>query len=149
MPGLPDPTKLYNIYTGQIQARYEVDIFGAARFANEAESARVEQRAFQLDSARRALAANIVTGAIRSAALAERVALTESRPCCRAGRARRAAVTSWARPRKAKRWTPTATPPTWKPAAGLYAEWQSIRHALAVLLGRTPDQAPPDWPSAR
>ena len=52
MPGLPDPTKLYNIYTGQIQARYEVDIFGAARFANEAESARVEQRAFQLDSAR-------------------------------------------------------------------------------------------------
>ena len=76
MPGLPDPTKLYN-YTGQIQARYEVDIFGAARFANEAEGARVEQRAFQLDSARRALAANIVTGAIRSAALAERVALTE------------------------------------------------------------------------
>ena len=45
MPGLPDPTKLHNIYTGQIQARYEVDIFGAARFANEAESARVEQRA--------------------------------------------------------------------------------------------------------
>ena len=29
MPGLPDPTKLYNVYTGQIQARYEVDIFGA------------------------------------------------------------------------------------------------------------------------
>ena len=27
---------------------------------------------------------------------------------------------------------------------GLYAEWQSTRHALAVLLGRTPDQAPPD-----
>ena len=40
-------------------------------------AAHVEQQAFQLESARRSLAGNIVTGAITSASLAERVALTE------------------------------------------------------------------------
>ena len=146
MPGLPDPTKLYNIYTGQIQARYEVDIFGAARFANEAESARVEQRAFQLDSARRALAANIVTGAIRSAALAERVALTEkqavlSRQVARDAQ-RRYELGSASQSEALDADRDAANLEASLP--GLYAEWQSIRHALAVLLGRTPDQAPPD-----
>lgn len=146
MPGLPDPTKLYNIYTGQIQARYEVDIFGAARFANEAESARVEQRAFQLDSARRALAANIVTGAIRSAALAERVALTEkqavlSRQVARDAQ-RRYELGSASQSEALDADRDAANLEASLP--GLYAEWQSTRHALAVLLGRTPDQAPPD-----
>ena len=52
-----------------------MDIFGAARFANEAE--RASSSALSSWTRRAALAANIVTGAIRSAALAERVALTE------------------------------------------------------------------------
>ena len=127
MPGLPDPTKLYNIYTGQIQARYEVDIFGAARFANEAEARASSSALSSWTPARRAGRQHRHRRHPFGRALAERVALTEKQPCCRArSRATRSAVTSWARPRKARRWTPTATPPTWKPRCGLYAEWQSI-----------------------
>ena len=111
----------------------------------QAESARVEQRAFQLDSARRALAANIVTGAIRSAALAERVALTEkqavlSRQVARDAQ-RRYELGSASQSEALDADRDAANLEASLP--GLYAEWQSIRHALAVLLGRTPDQAPP------
>ena len=120
------------------------DIFGAAR-RNEAESARVEQRAFQLDSARRA-GRQHVTGAIRSAALAERVALTEkqavlSRQVARDAQ-RRYELGSASQSEALDADRDAANLEASLP--GLYAEWQSIRHALAVLLGRTPDQAPPD-----
>ena len=53
-----------------MQAKYDLDLFGAARFENVSRAAHVEQQAFQLESARRSLAGNIVTGAITSAWLA-------------------------------------------------------------------------------
>ena len=77
MPNLPEPTARYNVFTGQVQARYDLDLFGAARFANLSLTAQFAQQAFQLESARRALAGNIVTGAISASALAQRVALNE------------------------------------------------------------------------
>lgn len=53
MPNLPQPTALYNVFTGQVQAKYDLDLFGAARFENVSRAAQVEQQAYQLESARR------------------------------------------------------------------------------------------------
>ena len=70
-------TFLYNIFVGQLQAHYTFDLFGAARLADAALAARVNVQAYQFDAARRALAANIVTAAITSAALHAQIDTTE------------------------------------------------------------------------
>lgn len=146
MPNLPQPTALYNVFTGQIQASYDLDLFGAARFANASLAAQVEQQAFQLESARRSLAGNIVTGAIRSASLAERVALTEKQVVLLRQVARdtqrRYELGSASQNDALDADQDAATLEASLP--GLRAQWQATRHALAVLLGRSPDQAPDD-----
>lgn len=146
MPNLPEPTALYNVFTGQIHARYDLDLFGAARFANLSLTAQVAQQAFQLESARRSLAGNIVTGAIASAALAERVALTEKQAVL----ARQVALDTQRRYELGAASQNDALATDQDAATleaslpGLRARWHATRHALAVLLGRNPDQAPPD-----
>jgi NodT family efflux transporter outer membrane factor (OMF) lipoprotein len=129
-----------------VQASYNLDLFGAARFANTSLAAQVEQQAYQLEAARRSLAANIVTGAITSASLAEQVALTEKqvvllRQVARDTQRRYelgAASQNDALDADQDAATLEASLP------GLRARWHATRHALAVLLGRSPDQAPPD-----
>ncbi|CAO3890344.1 efflux transporter outer membrane subunit [Achromobacter mucicolens] len=146
MPELPEPTALFNVFTGQVQASYNLDLFGAARFANTSLAAQVAQQAYQLEAARRSLAANIVTGAITSAALAERVALTEKQAVLLRQVAhdtqRRyefgSATQNDALAADQDASTLEASLP------GLRARWHATRHALAVLLGRSPDQAPAD-----
>lgn len=146
MPNLPQPTALFNVFTGQVQASYNLDLFGAARFANTSLAAQVEQQAYQLEAARRSLAANIVTGAITSSSLAEQVALTEKqvvllRQVARDTQRRYelgAASQNDALDADQDAATLEASLP------GLRARWHATRHALAVLLGRSPDQAPPD-----
>ncbi|MGW9066308.1 efflux transporter outer membrane subunit [Achromobacter animicus] len=146
MPNLPQPTALFNVFTGQVQASYNLDLFGAARFANTSLAAQVEQQAYQLEAARRSLAANIVTGTITSASLAEQVALTEKqvvllRQVARDTQRRYelgAASQNDALDADQDAATLEASLP------GLRARWHATRHALAVLLGRSPDQAPPD-----
>lgn len=146
MPSLPEPTAQYNIFTGQIHAKYDLDLFGAARFANASLAAQVEQQAFQLESARRSLAGNIVTGALASAALAERVALTEKQVVLARQVARdtqrRYELGSASQNDALDADQDAATLAASLP--GLRAQWHATRHALAVLLGRSPDQAPPD-----
>jgi Outer membrane efflux protein len=78
--GIPEEgpnTFLYNTFVGQLQAHYTIDLFGASRLANAALASRVNVQVFQLESARRALAANIVTAAITSAALHAQIDTTE------------------------------------------------------------------------
>ena len=146
MPELPQPTALYNVFTGQVQASYDLDLFGAARFANTSLAAQVAQQAYQLESARRALAGNIVTGAITSASLAERVALTEKQVVLLRQVARdtqrRYELGSASQNEALEADQDAATLEASLP--GLRAQWHATRHALAVLLGRSPDQAPPD-----
>ncbi|OAD14005.1 efflux transporter outer membrane subunit [Achromobacter insolitus] len=146
MPNLPEPTAQYNVFTGQIHAKYDLDLFGAARFANASLAAQVEQQAFQLESARRSLASNIVTGAITAAALAERVALTEKQVVLARQVARdtqrRYELGSASQNDALDADQDAATLEASLP--GLRARWHATRHALAVLLGRNPDQAPPD-----
>lgn len=146
MPELPEPTALFNVFTGQIQASYNLDLFGAARFANTSLAAQVAQQAYQLEAARRSLAANIVTGAITSASLAERVALTEKQVVLLRQVAhdtqRRYELGSASQNDALDADQDAATLEASLP--GLRARWHATRHALAVLLGRSPDQAPPD-----
>jgi NodT family efflux transporter outer membrane factor (OMF) lipoprotein len=146
MPELPEPTALFNVFTGQVQASYNLDLFGAARFANTSLAAQVAQQAYQLEAARRSLAANIVTGAITSASLAERVALTEKQVVLLRQVARdtqrRYELGSASQNDALDADQDAATLEASLP--GLRARWHATRHALAVLLGRSPDQAPPD-----
>jgi len=146
LPNLGPQTNLYNLFAGQIQASYTFDLFGAARFANSALAAQVDAESFQLDAARRALAANLVTAAINAAALHAQVDATErlvaladsdtdeAQRRYQLGAASRDDLLSAQASADALR----ATLP------GLRTQWQASRHALAVLMGRTPDAAPAD-----
>ncbi|WP_312430550.1 efflux transporter outer membrane subunit [Achromobacter sp.] len=146
MPEFPQSTALFNVFTGQVQASYNLDLFGAARFANTSLAAQVEQQAYQLEAARRSLAANIVTGAITSASLAEQVALTEKQVVLLRQVARdtqrRYELGAASQNDTLDADQDAATLEASLP--GLRARWHATRHALAVLLGRSPDQAPPD-----
>src|SRR5581483_11191964 len=77
VPGIGPSAERYNVFAGQLQAQYNFDLFGATRYGNKASAARVDVQAYQLEAARRALAANIVGTAINAAALDRQIALTE------------------------------------------------------------------------
>lgn len=149
--GIPEAgpqTVLYNSFVGQLQVHYTFDLFGAVRYANAAVHARVDVQAFELDAARRTLAANIVTTAINAAALSDQVDATERLVAL----ARRTAQDD------ARRYALGAVPHSQALASqqsaseleaslpSLLQQRQAARHALAVLIGRTPD-AIPDIPT--
>jgi NodT family efflux transporter outer membrane factor (OMF) lipoprotein len=59
----------YNLYNTSVNVSYKLDVFGGARRAVENARAQEEYQNFQLEGAYLALTANIVTGAIKEAAL--------------------------------------------------------------------------------
>jgi NodT family efflux transporter outer membrane factor (OMF) lipoprotein len=143
-PGFGPPTNLYDVYAGQLSLSYNFDLFGATRHGIQATAAQVDQQSYEFDAAKRTLAANIVTAAINAASLEEQVAtseqlsklaheqadLTERQRAL--GAASQDDVLSL---REQAASIDTSLPP-------LRAQAEKARHALAVLLGRTPDQAP-------
>lgn len=139
-------TFLYNVFVGQLQAHYTFDLFGAARLANAALAARVNVQVYQFDAARRALAANIVSAALTSAALHAQIDTTERLVSLANDQARDTArryelgAVSHADLLNAQQ--SAASVSASLPA--LKQQWLTTRHALAVLLGRTPDTAPAD-----
>lgn len=144
VPGLGPTTERYNVFVGQLQAQYNFDLFGATRYGNKASAARVDVQAYQLEAARRALAANIVGTAIDAAALDRQIALTERLVTLADDAARDDAqrqalgavshAQALASARQAAALAATLPP--------LRQQRASTVHALAVLLGRTPDAAP-------
>lgn len=146
IPEAGPQTFLYNVFAGQIQTHYTFDIFGAARLANAALGARVNQQAYQLDAARRALAANIVTAAINAAALHAQIDTTERLVALANEQAqdaqRRYELGSLAHADALNVQQSASSLAATLP--GLRQQLATTRHALAVLLGRTPDAAPPD-----
>ena len=145
IPGAGPDTVLYNVFVGQVEASYTFDLFGAVRYANAELRARVNQQAFQLDAARRALAANIVGSVINVAALDRQIVVTE----------RLVALANDTAREDERRYTLGAVShaqalTSKQNAASLAANVPGLRqqraaaaHALAVLLGRTPDAVPP------
>ncbi|AOI65710.1 RND transporter [Burkholderia territorii] len=146
IPALGAPTLLYDTFVGQLQASYTIDLFGASRFANRALAKRVDVSAFQLESARRALAANIVTASITVAVLNAQIATTERLVALANDQAhdaqRRHALGSASRSDALSARQSADTFAASLPA--LRQQRDSARHALAVLVGRTPDQPPAD-----
>lgn len=146
LPGVGADTALYNVFVGQLQAQYTFDLFGAARLANAALAARVNVQAYQFDAARRALAANIVTGALTSATLHAQIDTTERLIAIADDQARdtqrRYVLGAVSHVDQLNAQQSAATLAAGLP--GLRQQWLTTRHALAVLLGRTPDAAPDD-----
>jgi NodT family efflux transporter outer membrane factor (OMF) lipoprotein len=144
LPILPQETFLENIFAAQVQTSYTFDFFGAAVLADRALARQVQQQAFQLESTRRALAANIVLATINAASLQEQVAATEQLVALGEQRARQTAARfqlgSASQDDMLAAEQDAANAAATLPA--LRAQLLAVRHAQAVLLGRTPDQAP-------
>ena len=139
---------MYNVFAAEVQTSYSFDFFGAAALADRSLAAQARQQAYQLEALRRGLAANIVIATIDSSSLNEQsaametsVALAEQRARDVAARYRRGALSRddlLAAEQEAAT-AAAALPP-------LRAQALAMRHALAVLLGRAPDQAPDPLP---
>lgn len=137
-------TFLYDVFVAEVQASYTLDFFGAAFLADRALAGQIRQQAFQLEAIRRALATNIVTATINVAALQEQVVATERLVALGEERARQTAARyrlgSASREEMLAAEQEAANAAATLPA--LRAQALAVRHAQAVLLGRTPDQAP-------
>ncbi len=149
IPILPhEETFLYNVFAAEAQASYTFDFFGAAFLADRALAGTIRQQTFQLEATRRALAANIVTAAINAAALQEEVAATERSVALSERRARQEAeryrLGSASRDEMLSAEQAAANAAAALPA--LRAQALAVRHAQAVLLGRSPDRAPAPLP---
>lgn len=146
LPNIGPTTNLYNVFAGQIRASYTFDLFGVERFANSALAAQVDAQSYQFDAARRAVAANVVITAINAASLRAQVSDTERLVALADADVeelqRRLALGAVSADEllsaRASAQSLRASLP------GLKAQWQGARHALAVLMGRTPDAAPSD-----
>jgi len=145
IPILPQQTFIENIFAAQAKASYTFDFFGAAFLADRALAGQVKQQALQLEATRRALATNIVVATINAASMAEQVAATEQLVALGEERARQ--IASRYRLGSASRDEMLASEQDAANAAatlpGLRAQAVAVRHAQAVLLGRSPDAAPP------
>lgn len=74
--GIPGQN-IYSIYNTSVNLGYRLDVFGAARRTVESARAQAEIQQFQLEGAYLALTANIVTSAVREAALRAQYAATK------------------------------------------------------------------------
>ena len=143
-PGIGPPTNLYDVYAGQLALSYNFDLFGATRHGIEQTAAQVDQQSYEFDAAKRALAANIVIAAINAASLAEQLSTSERLSTLaheqaalteRSYRLGAASQDDVLVVQQQAASIDTSIPP-------LRSQALRARHALAVLMGRTPDQAP-------
>ncbi|MFK2874156.1 efflux transporter outer membrane subunit [Dyella lipolytica] len=144
VPEFGPQTNLYDVYAGQLELNYNFDLFGATRHDIEQVTAKVDQQSYEFDAAQRALAANIVIAAVNAASLAEQVSASERLSVLaheqsdlteRAYRLGAASHDDLLAAQQAAASVDTSLPP-------LRAQAMRASHALAVLMGRTPDQAP-------
>jgi len=145
IPGVPKSQPLqFDIFSAVVSASYNFDFFGATRLANRALAGHVQQQAYELEATRRALATNIVRATINTAGLAEQVAVTER--LVELGEQRAQDIAGRYKLGSATREEMLAAEQDAANAAAtlpsLRAQALAVRHAQAVLLGRTPDQAP-------
>jgi len=145
LPNIGPPTNLYDVFAGELTLSYTFDLFGAVRYGVREAAAQLDQQTWQLEAARRALAANVVIAAIDAAALNDSLTTNErlaallqqqadlTEKAYRTGAAASDDVL-------AARQSAAALDVS---IASQRAQALRARHALAVLMGRTPDRAPP------
>ncbi len=143
-PGLGQQTYLYNIFAAEAQASYTFDFFGASVLADRALARQLQQQAYQLEATRRALATNIVVATINAASL--QAQLTAQQELVELGEQRARQIAARYQAGSASQDDMLAAEQDAANAAAtvpaLRAQVLTVRHAQAVLLGRTPDQAP-------
>ncbi len=143
-PGLGQQTYLYDIFAAEVQASYTFDFFGASVLADRALARQLQQQTYQLEATRRALATNIVVATINSASLQAQLEAQQELVTLGEQRARQVAARyragSASQDEMLAAEQDAATAAATVPA--LRAQVLAVRHAQAVLLGRTPDQAP-------
>jgi NodT family efflux transporter outer membrane factor (OMF) lipoprotein len=137
------PAVLYNVFDASINVSYRLDLFGASRRQIEALRAQSDYERFELEAARLTLADNIVTTAVNIASLhaqiealhdiidSERNTLKVAQRQFDAGATSRADLLAQQTQVSS---TEAQLPPLEKQLA-------QGRHRLAVLAGRTPDDA--------
>ena len=141
--GFGGPTRIYSLYTGELQVSYDPDIFGLNRIVMHSYKAQEDQQRYALQEAYLTLEGNTVTTAIQVASLEARVKTTESlvrneayilkivRQQYHLGAVTYLDVVN-------QESQVAATQATLPP---LEQSLSAARHALAVLLGRIPSQA--------
>ena len=67
----------FTLYNASISVSYDLDLFGGNRRALEGLGAKVDYRKFELEAARRTLAANVVNAALRQASLRARIRIAQ------------------------------------------------------------------------
>jgi NodT family efflux transporter outer membrane factor (OMF) lipoprotein len=148
LPTVSPPTYQYDVFAAEVQSSYTFDFFGAAFLADRALARQISQQQYQFDALRRALAANIVVATINSASLHAQLAATQELVALGEERARQ--VSARYRLGSATRDDMLLAEQDAANAAAslppLRAQALAVRHAQAVLLGRTPDQAPEPLP---
>lgn len=72
-----DPTQ-YNLYNASVGVSYKLDLFGGVRRNSEAARAQAEYQNFLLESSYLSLTSNVVTAAIREAAIREQLEATQT-----------------------------------------------------------------------
>jgi NodT family efflux transporter outer membrane factor (OMF) lipoprotein len=75
-PEAPNPGP-FNVFSLGLSASYDFDVFGGSRRELEALAAEVDYQRYELEGARLTLASNVVGAAIRQAALAAQIELTQ------------------------------------------------------------------------
>ena len=75
--GVPNVKEVgpFTLYNASISVSYALDLFGGNRRALEGLGAKVDYRKFELEAARRTLAANVVNAALRQASLRARIGI--------------------------------------------------------------------------
>lgn len=150
IPVLPQQTFLENVFAAEVQASYTFDFFGASVLADRALAQQVRQQALQFDSTRRALATNIVVAVIDAASLQAQV--DETTELVALGERRAAQVSARHQNGSASHDEALAAAQDAANAAAtlpaLRGQALAMRHTLAVLLGRMPEEAPTALPLA-
>ncbi|MEA9603051.1 efflux transporter outer membrane subunit [Polynucleobacter sp. JS-JIR-II-c23] len=75
--GMNSGSNIYSLYNTTVNVTYKLDVFGGARRAVEGARAQAEVAQFQLEGAYLSLTANVVTSAVKEAALRAQMQATE------------------------------------------------------------------------
>jgi len=144
IPGIAEQTFLYNVFAAEAQGSWTIDFLGASALADRSLLGQVRAQAYEFEAARRTISLNTVLAAINAASLKaqiDSVALYADAAEHRARQlherfelgsaSRMEMLTAEDEAAEAQR----VLPP-------LHRQLLAVRHAQAVLLGRTPDAAP-------
>ncbi|HTY92488.1 MAG TPA: efflux transporter outer membrane subunit [Steroidobacteraceae bacterium] len=144
IPVLPQQTFLYNVFAAEVQGSWTLDFFGASVMADRALLSQVRAQAYGLEAARRSVAFNVVLATINAASLqAQLDALTRYADAAeRRSRQMRDRFESGSASHVEVLEADEAAAEAQRLLPPLHRQLLGVRHAEAVLLGRTPDQAP-------